>query len=63
MGADKASRSSLNRIVWTLLAVFVFYIVGVFVRHAYGVRFEIGKASGSQLGNFSYMGHDGNWAI
>ena len=41
MRVEKASRAILNRTVWTLLAVFLFYIVGVFVRHAYGARVDI----------------------
>jgi len=41
MNAERASRSMLNRIVWTSLVVLIFYIVGIFVRHACGVRFEI----------------------
>src|SRR5260370_20327249 len=46
MGAEKSSRSILNRILRILFGILVFYIVGIFVRHAYGVRFEIANRSG-----------------
>lgn len=53
MEAEKASRSILSRMLWILLAVLVFYIVGIFVRHTYGVRFEITNRSGVTVGDVS----------
>jgi len=49
MGTEKASRPILIRALWIAVAVFIFYIVGVFVRHAYGVRFEITNRSEATL--------------
>jgi hypothetical protein len=45
MGAERASHSTPSRILSILLGVLVFYIVGVFIRHSYGVRFEITNRS------------------
>src|SRR5260370_20633564 len=49
MENEKDPRSTRSRLIWTLLGVFVFYLVGIFVRHSYGVRWEINNKSGVPL--------------
>jgi len=53
MENEKDSRSTRSRLIWTLLGVFVFYLVGVFVRHGYGLRWEINNKSGVALHDVS----------
>lgn len=49
MENEKGSGSTRRRLLWTLLGVFIFYVVGIFVRDAYGTRWEINNKSGVAL--------------
>jgi len=53
MENERNSRSTRSRLFWILFGVFVFYLVGIFVRHSYGVRWEINNKSGVALHDVS----------
>ena len=54
MDNEKRSSAPRNRTRWVVGAgVIVFYIVGVFVRHSYGPRWEITNKSGAPLHDVS----------
>lgn len=53
MENEKGPRSSRSRVLKTLFWIFVFYAVGIFVRHGYGTRWEISNKSGTPLHDIS----------
>ena len=45
MEQEKESSFTRNRVLWILLGILAFYVLGIFVRHSYGVRWQINNKS------------------